>query len=957
MTPQIAISLSHDGISVLSRGRGGWDLVGSVELDHPRLDRRLRKLRDTAREAAGGSAASLLIIPNSEILYTHVTAPGPDDAARAAQIRQGLDGLTPYPVDELVFTWHAEGDLAAVSVVARETLDEAEAFAATHELGAVGFAAFPEDPGFGKEVYLAPTRAAPAAPPASPAPAPGAGRGGAGPDVSGGVAQSEAQSEAQPQARAEAQSQARAEAPESPTPDASAVPAKQAPAPKPGADTGGKSVARTAPERDPAPAFASRRAPASTSAPKVPEPATAGAAAPAPVAPAPAAAPAEKSAKEAFSVQSLKDGVKGVTSKLLGGRRSGDPAAQVRSSDRLGRRAREILSKTGQTPDAAAPHPAPGAATAATLRARIGAVAARGKSVPTAPKPAAPSDPDALKKALAAPVQNHASRAPAARAPAAGASSEAEKLTIFGARGNTTASEGFGRRGLLLTGGLLLVLAAVAVWALYFTADQPAPPADVALVDPVVEAPADAVAPGAETAPEAAPLTEPDPVPADTDTAALPQPDELLPLDEQAAIDDTLAAIDSDVAVPLEPATDTPAAPPPLGADDSGDVRAETAAPTESGADPVVLSELTPPSAVASDLPTLPASPAPFGTETLPGVASAGPGAEPTPEVIEGTPPSAPPVRPEGLGGQEDAALEPDAPGAADGDTAIAETDATPGADAAAAGDVAPFSIADARFAAARPEPRSATAAPQTSTDAQPVDAQPVDAQPADAQPADAAAVDADAMAAAISPGAIDPAASAAEGGDDTAAADASRAAPAGGIALAALQPDLRPEARPEARPELVPAVAATAPITPADIPGLDSAEPMAVASSLQPGARPAGFADRVAEIRAAMRAAAPAQPTAASAPMPSATPTIPSSASVARAATQARAIDTRQINLLGVSGPSSNRTALVRLPNGSVERVRVGDQLDRGQVTAIGEDELVYVRRSRTIRLRIGES
>lgn len=933
MTSKIAISLSHDGISVLSRSRGGWDVVGSVELDHPRLDRRLRKLRDTAREAAGGSAASLLIIPNSEILYTHVTAPGPDDAARAAQIRQGLDGLTPYPVDELVFTWHAEGDLAAVSVVARETLDEAEAFAATHELGAVGFAAFPEDPGFGNEVYLAPTRAAPAALPDTPAPAPGAGRDGAGSDVSGGAAQGAAQGAA----RAEA-----------PAPDASAAPAKKAPAPKPGADTGGKTVARTAAQREPAPAFASRRAPSSTSAPKLPEPATAGAAAPAPAPPPPAppppaAAPAAKAAKEAFSVQSLKDRVKGVTSNLLGGRKSGDPAAQVKSSDRLGRRAREILSKTGQTPDAAPPHPAPGAATAATLRARIGAVAARGKSIPVTPKPAAPSDPDALKKALAAPVQNHASRAPAARAPAAGASSEAEKLTIFGARGNTTASEGFGRRGLLLTGGLLLVLAAVAVWAFYFTTDQSAPPADAALLDPVVETPADPVAPDAEAAPEAAPLTVPDPVAPDTDTAALPQPDELLPLDDQAAIDDTLAAIDSDVAVALEPATDTPVGPPPLGADDSGDVRAETAAPTDSGADPVVLSELTPPSAVASDLPTLPASPAPFGTETLPGVASAGPGAEPTPEVIEGTPPSAPPVRPAGLGGQEDAALEADAPGAEDGDTAIAETDATPGPDVVAAGDVVPFSIADARFAAVRPEPRSATAAPQT----------PADAQQADAQQADAAAVDADAIAAAISPGAIDPAASAADGGDDTAAADASRAAPAGGIALAALQPDLRPEAR----PEVVPAVAATAVIAPADIPGLDSAEPMAVAASLQPGARPADFADRVAEIRAAMRAAAPAQPTAASAPMPSATPTIPSSASVARAATQARAINTREINLLGVSGPSSNRTALVRLPNGSVERVRVGDQLDRGQVTAIGEDELVYVRRSRTIRLRIGES
>ena len=49
-----------------------------------------------------------------------------------------------------------------------------------------------------------------------------------------------------------------------------------------------------------------------------------------------------------------------------------------------------------------------------------------------------------------------------------------------------------------------------------------------------------------------------------------------------------------------------------------------------------------------------------------------------------------------------------------------------------------------------------------------------------------------------------------------------------------------------------------------------------------------------------------------------------------------------------------SNRRALVRLPNGDVVRLRVGDRFDGGQVSAIGESELRYVRGGRDRVLRI---
>ena len=83
-----------------------------------------------------------------------------------------------------------------------------------------------------------------------------------------------------------------------------------------------------------------------------------------------------------------------------------------------------------------------------------------------------------------------------------------------------------------------------------------------------------------------------------------------------------------------------------------------------------------------------------------------------------------------------------------------------------------------------------------------------------------------------------------------------------------------------------------------------------------------------------------------------SAAPQIPSSASVAQQATVRGAINLRQVNLIGVYGQPSNRRALVRLSNGRYQKVQVGDRLDGGQVRAIGENELSYVKGNRSIVL-----
>ena len=61
-----------------------------------------------------------------------------------------------------------------------------------------------------------------------------------------------------------------------------------------------------------------------------------------------------------------------------------------------------------------------------------------------------------------------------------------------------------------------------------------------------------------------------------------------------------------------------------------------------------------------------------------------------------------------------------------------------------------------------------------------------------------------------------------------------------------------------------------------------------------------------------------------------------------------------RQVNLIGVYGTPSNRRALVRLSNGRYKKVKVGDRLDRGRVTAIGDSQLRYNKGGRNVVLRM---
>lgn len=175
---------------------------------------------------------------------------------------------------------------------------------------------------------------------------------------------------------------------------------------------------------------------------------------------------------------------------------------------------------------------------------------------------------------------------------------------------------------------------------------------------------------------------------------------------------------------------------------------------------------------------------------------------------------------------------------------------------------------------------------------------------------------------------------------------------------LASFRPALRPQSlQQQAEAEVeTPSVntddaVAAALATPSTI---ENATKFAVRASIRPDTRPRNFSRIVQraqrntqnqEVRVASAAAVAPRVVQ---------PKIPSKASVAKQATVKNALNLRKINLIGVYGKPSNRRALVRLGNGRYKKVVVGDRIDGGRVSAIGEGELRYTKRGRDLVLKM---
>ena len=196
---------------------------------------------------------------------------------------------------------------------------------------------------------------------------------------------------------------------------------------------------------------------------------------------------------------------------------------------------------------------------------------------------------------------------------------------------------------------------------------------------------------------------------------------------------------------------------------------------------------------------------------------------------------------------------------------------------------------------------------------------------------------------------------------------------------LAAIRPKLRPPsateiaaAVPRAEPDPAPgaeleaaieeaisqAVPPTAGAVVIRVPNADTrdldpnATPQAVARSVKPKDRPRNF-DRI--VKQAERNQQEEEVTQVAAVAPrTVAPAIPSRSSVTKQATVRNAINLRRVNLIGVYGKPSSRRALVRLSNGRYRKVAVGDRIDGGRVSAIGDTELRYQKNGRDVTLKM---
>ncbi|MBM2294249.1 hypothetical protein JQX09_20175 [Sulfitobacter pseudonitzschiae] len=152
MKPNFALSLSFDGIRLLHRAAGGWRVVGEVSLAAEDMAAELAALRKTASDLEPRGVRSKLVIPNEQIRY--LTIDSGDTEGRWSAAFAALEGATPYAVDDLSIDICADGAQTHIAAVARETLDEAEAFAMQHRFHPVSFVSIPGEAGFLGEPFL-----------------------------------------------------------------------------------------------------------------------------------------------------------------------------------------------------------------------------------------------------------------------------------------------------------------------------------------------------------------------------------------------------------------------------------------------------------------------------------------------------------------------------------------------------------------------------------------------------------------------------------------------------------------------------------------------------------------------------------------------------------------------------------------------------------------------------------
>jgi hypothetical protein len=907
MKPEFALSLSAEGIVLLHRAAGGWRNVGTVSLDSADLTADLAALKAKG-DALAPEGLCKLIIPNEQIRYLTIETGISDLESRRRLARAALEGATPYAVSDLAFDLSEDGDQTHIAAVAYETLAEAESFALENGFAPASFVAIPGDSGFLGEPFfgavpsLGETEITPdgivvvdIGPAALPDPTPAE-------PVEKPASKNDAPKAAQDQVAAEP---TLPKAPAALDPD-SAQPDLDEDADSDAEDSGPIAGFTSRRRKSPQAKGSEAAKPASAKNPSDKS------AAPSPGKPAPpvvAAAPATTQAPKPGPKQAAATAAKPVAAPAGKSPTTAEP------------------TKSAGHAQSAGPVPETGAPAVHSPAAPVGAQAAASPKS-TSPKSTSPSaassgsasSSSASVKPVATAPGKTAKPTGSTSAPAAPATVHPNAPTISGAAAQAANSlnssvddkpgtiKGKPRSlGLILTAGLLLAMAAIAAFAvfseggLFFSSERP--PLEQSLDTPL--------------APPAAGSTDQDPALVETPPAgtnAEPASPVDIPISEVETEPDSIApqvsAIPShpdpgvveldDQAEPFETTSLDPA-----GAETDTPLDASTGQPVldaleEEAADPDqsdALSEaaLYAATGIWQQVPQIAEAPALVSLDDI-YVAS-----------IDNSDLS------------QDAVALPQAP--------LLTSDPEPDALSSPAAAGSDFDLDHQGLVTATPEGtlnpdgimvylgRPSVVPPPT---------------PARTAPEDAGEAAENARLASLSLKRPRP--------RPSDLLERAERALLGGLSraeLARVRPRARPASLKTEEQENQPVSA------------------LAIATSKAPRDRPANFANLV--DRATRQRATTTATTAAAAVAPqSVTPSIPSSASVARQATVTNAINLRRVNLIGVSGKPSNRQALVLMPSGRTRQVRVGDRLDGGTVVAISESQLQYQKRGTNKTLKL---
>ena len=956
MKPSFALNISDTAIGLLHRTARGWLQVGETTFDTADLAEALGYLRGSALGLSPGGLTTKLVLPNSQIKYLELDAPGPNDTDRRNQIRAGLVGRTPYNVEDLVFDWSGTGARVHVAVVARETLDEAEAFAAEHRFNPVSFVGLPLKGDFKGEPWFGPTKLSATvlekgekverdnepvqiAARDLPKSHPGAGKS----TPASSDRKSDTASKALPDkektenpvidaADAPPPAPIAVEAPEvavAQSPAAASWPVNRAQTTAQVPTDGGDGVKTAAFEKI-LPGGASQLAdtadvaiPAVTGAQAFPE--------------------IEAAVSDAGGLpkDDLPPAPPAAIMAAFASRRAGELTGTKPVGSAIAAEARDTMAQSAaQSVPPPLSRPIVGADTAA-VRSDLRQDSVKPRDDVPLVRPTLGKSNTAFVTAPTIPGSRKRKSVPAdAQNTTQPGGPEARKsLTKPGGTFASSKQRGKPRYlGLILTGLLLVFLALIAAWSSFVTSsnDVPDPGAVVASApadaDPAAADPAAADVPAvddemladaqdpaefdAESLAAADALVDPA---ADLDVTATVQPDAVVPESDAA-----IAALEAPAAEPEtapvaalpEPApvgivvTDVPNAAPLNEAQDEIFLATMDAPPL--ALDPLALPQ---PVASTDALPLPQLEPPPFGTVYQ---FDADGLIRPTPEgivtpagvrLVAGKPTPVPPARP-------DALVATALPAATATAIENAVTALIPGAASPAS---QPFP-SDPALADARPRPRPAGLAPPA------------------AQSDDDAALTA--------PGAT--------------RISSLRPLPRPATVLAAGEAARQSTAAASLTAQAEQAAAVEDAVLAASFQPDANTSPLAVRVSRKPAARPKDMSRAVeAAVAAAVRAPEPtiadAQPEADDEPeTASAAPAIPTRASVAKQATYVNAINLSKINLIGVYGTKSSRYALIRQSNGRYKKVRVGDSIDGGKVAAINSDEVRYQKSGRMVSLKL---